>query len=135
MPFFIGSGGDETAPTTDGGGEGEAHDASTDRDCTRMSNTDQRPTREASGDLNETREEAMDRPGRENSGQVLSQLSCRDETPSELQIVESMPTELMQMIFCFLDSKTLLVAVPAVCKLWRYHCLYTRVSVCVEYDG
>ena len=95
-----------------------------------MSNTDKRPSREASGDLTETREEAMDRPGRENSGQVLSQLSCRDETPSELQIVESMPTELMQMIFCFVDSMTLLVAVPAVCKLWRYHCAHTRVSVC-----
>ena len=133
MLFFIGSGGDDTAPTTGGGGE--VHDVPTDCDDTRMSNADQRPPREASGDLIETREEAVDPPGRENSGQVLAQLSCQDETPSELQIVESMPTELMQMIFCFVDSKTLLVSVPAVCKLWRYHCAYTRVSVCVEYDG
>ena len=136
MPFFTGSGGDETAPTTGGGGE--AHYASTDCDETRMSIADKRPSREASGDLIETREKATNRPERENSGQVLAQFSSQDETTTEelrAQVVTSMPTELMQMIFCFVDSKTLLVAVPAVCKLWRYHCAYTRVSVCVDSDG
>ena len=70
-----------------------------------------------------------------NAGQVLAHVSSQQESLAELQVVEKIPPELMQMIFCFVDSETLLVAVPAVCKLWRYHCLYTRVSVWVEYDG
>ena len=72
----------------------------------------------------------------DNSGQVLAQVSSQQETPSELsaQILESIPPELLQMIFCFVDSVTLLVAVPAVCKQWRYHCAHTRVSVWVGFD-
>ena len=79
----------------------------------------------------------MGRPRRKSSRQILAQDASQHEASAGVlaQIVKSIPSELMQMIFCFVDSKTLLVAVPAVCKLWRYHCLYTRVSVCVEYDG
>ena len=70
-----------------------------------------------------------------NSGQVPAQVSSQQESLAELQILESIPPELMQMIFGFVDSKTLLVSVPAVCKQWRYHCRYTRVSVWVGFDG
>ena len=74
----------------------------------------------------------MDRPRRKSSRQIRAQSS-----PSGLtaRIVESIPSELMQMIFGFVDSETLLVAVPAVCKLWRYHCAQTRVSVSFGFDG
>ena len=74
----------------------------------------------------------MGRPRRKSSRQILAQDASQHEASAGVlaRLVESIPSELMQMIFCFVDSETLLVAVPAVCKLWRYHCAHTRVSVC-----
>ena len=79
----------------------------------------------------------MGRPRRKGSRQILAQDASKHEASEGTlaRIVESIPSELMQMIFCFVDSVTLLVAVPAVCKLWRYHCAHTRVSVRVGFDG
>ena len=79
----------------------------------------------------------MDRPRRKSSRRILAQYTSQHEAFAGVlaRIVESIPSELMQMIFCFVDSETLLVAVPAVCKLWRYHCAHTRVSVWVGLNG
>ena len=78
----------------------------------------------------------MGRPRRKSSRQILAQDASQHEASAGVlaRLVESIPSELMQMIFCFVDSETLLVAVPAVCKLWRYHCAHTRVSVWVGFD-
>ena len=37
-------------------------------------------------------------------------------------LINHMPGGVLSMVFCYLDSKTLLIAAPAVCRWWRRVC-------------
>ena len=61
--------------------------------------------------------------------QAAGALAASTRSAETDALINHMPGRVLSMVFCYLDSKTLLIAAPAVCRWWQRVCAETMPAV------
>ena len=63
---------------------------------------------------------------------VVGALAASSRSADTDALINCVPGEVLAIVFCHLDAKTLLIAVPAVCRRWREVCAEMMPAVCLD---